>query len=105
MIDAFANPLAITFIRSVKFGTSTHIVVTAAATVTRAAVFASELCRKASIFFSSALKSMKNKNGKIVSRRASRASKRTFVKNGLSAYAYRSSTSPSSYTPDWLANL
>lgn len=48
---------------------------------------------------------MKNKNGKIVSRRASRASKRTFVKNGLSAYAYRSSTSPSSYTPDWLANL
>ena len=48
---------------------------------------------------------MKNKNGKIVSRRASRASQRTFARNGLAAYSYRSSTSPSSYTPQWLVDL
>ena len=47
---------------------------------------------------------MKNKSGRIVSRRASASSKRTFANNGLAAYSYRSSTSPS-YTPDWLANL
>jgi hypothetical protein len=43
---------------------------------------------------------MVNKTGKIVSRKASKASKKSFDKKGLSAFSYRSS-----YTPDWLSNI
>lgn len=43
---------------------------------------------------------MKSKSGKIVSRKASNASKKTFAKNGLAAYSYRSSTDDG-----WLAEL
>lgn len=46
---------------------------------------------------------MKSKSGKIVSKRASAAGKRSFSKNGLAAYAYRSSTSPQ--VPVWLKAL
>lgn len=45
---------------------------------------------------------MKSKSGKIVSKRASAAGKKSFSNNGLAAYAYRSSTSQ---TPDWLKAL
>lgn len=43
-----------------------------------------------------------NKQGKIVSKRASSAGKRAFSKNGLGAYSYRGSSSP---LPEWFANL
>ena len=46
---------------------------------------------------------MQSKSGKIVSKRASAAGKRSFSKNGLSAYSYRSSTSPP--LPNWLSAL
>ena len=43
---------------------------------------------------------MESKSGRIVSRRASEASKRTFEANDLAKYSYRAST-----TPDWVAAL
>lgn len=46
---------------------------------------------------------MKSKSGKIVSKRASAAGKRSFSKNGLALYTYRSSTT--SQVPDWLKAL
>ena len=49
---------------------------------------------------------MENKSGKIVSRRASRASKKTFEKNGLAAHSYRSATTfPSSTSIDWIDDM
>ena len=42
---------------------------------------------------------MESKSGKIVSRRASAASKRNYATNGLAAYRYRSSS------PRWLRAL
>mgnify|MGYP004070534005 CR=1 FL=1 len=45
---------------------------------------------------------MRSKTGKIVSKKASAAGKRSFSNNGLAAYAYRSSTSPKSSSHAWL---